>query len=115
MFPHVDYRTDRPLPAQLLPSTPETLSEVSSSLHRGPPPGVMMLVWTTVTVATVTCNSCTAKVGFIVAGGKQAKSKMERGTKDPDTSSGTHFNQSWQKLIQEEFLHGSTVAFCFSA
>lgn len=32
MFPHVDYRTGGPLPAQLLPSTPETLSEVSSSL-----------------------------------------------------------------------------------
>lgn len=74
-----------------------------------------MLVWTMVTVATVTCNSCTAKVGFIVAGGKQAKSKMEWWTKDPDTSSGAHFNQSWQKLIQEEFLHGSTVVFCFSA
>lgn len=33
-----------------------------------------------VTVATVTCNSCTTTVGFIVAGAKQAKSKMKQET-----------------------------------
>lgn len=43
--------------------------------------------------------------------GKQAKSKMKQETMAPDTSSGPHFNQSWQKLIQEEFLHGSAVVF----
>jgi hypothetical protein len=75
----------------------------------------MMPGQTMVTVATITCNSCAAKVGFIMAGGKQAKSKMKPGTTTPATSSATHFNQSWQKLIQEEFLHGSTVVFCFSA
>lgn len=44
--------------------------------------------------------------------GKQAKSKLKQETMAPDTSSGPHFNQSWQKLIQEEFLHSSTVVFC---
>lgn len=44
--------------------------------------------------------------------GKQAKSKMKQETMAPDTSSGPHFNQNWQKLIQEEFLHGATVVFC---
>lgn len=60
--------------------------------------------WTTVTLATVTCNSCLTIVGFIVAGAKEAKSKMKQRTMVSDTSSTTHFNHSWQKLIQEEFL-----------
>jgi len=34
--------------------------------------------WTTVTLATVTCNSCPAIVGFIVAGAREAKSKMKQ-------------------------------------
>jgi len=41
-----------------------------------------------------------------VAGAKQAQSKTEQETMAPDTSRGPHLNQSWQKLIQEEFWHG---------
>lgn len=41
-----------------------------------------------------------------MAGAKEAKSKMKQRTMVSDTSSTTHFNHSWQKLIQEEFLQG---------
>lgn len=64
---------------------------------------------TTVTLATATCNSCLTIVQFIVAGAKEAKSKMKQRTMVSDTSSTTHFNHSWQKLIQEEFLQWSPV------
>lgn len=65
---------------------------------------MMSIDWTTVTVATVTCNSCVTIVGFIVAGAKEARNKMKQRTIVSDTSSTTHFNHSWQKLIQEDFL-----------
>lgn len=78
---------------------------------RGCSPGWVMIQpgRTTVTLATATCNSCLAIVGFIVARAKEAKSKMKQRTMVSDTSSTTHFNHSWQKLIQEEFLQGPPV------
>lgn len=78
---------------------------------RGCRPGWVMMSSgrTTVTLATATCNSCLTIVGFIVAGAKEAKSKMKQRTMVSDTSSTTHFNHSWQKLIQEEFFQWPPV------
>lgn len=60
--------------------------------------------WTTVTLATTTCNSSTTTGGFSGAWAKQARNKMKQQTRAPAQLQHSDFAQNWQKWIQEAFL-----------